>query len=77
MGNITFSGQALKRLEKDAEAGAMEIMFPGTIKEIRLSRELMTALDQMQNHRDLPPSVRAAFGNLYQHYQWQIENDLP
>lgn len=77
MGNITFSGQALKRLEKDAEVGAMEIMFPGTVKEIRLSRELMTALDKMSNHRDLPVDVRAAFGNLYEHYQWQMANDLP
>ena len=74
MGNITFCGQHESRI--DAEAATMELMFPGTVKEIQLSRALMTALDEM-SHTELSKDVRKAFIELYDHYQWQMEQGYP
>jgi hypothetical protein len=75
MGNITFCGQHETRM--DAEAATMELMFPGTVKEIRLSRALMRALDEMTSHTGLSEDVREAFGELYDYYQWQMERGYP
>lgn len=47
------------------------------LKEVRLSRALATAIDGMNDHSDLPDSVRKAFQELYNFYQWQMENNLP
>lgn len=71
MGNITFCGQHETGI--DAE---IELMFPGTVKEIRLSRTLMTALDEM-SHAGLSADVCKAFIDLYNHYQWQMEQGYP
>lgn len=76
MGNLTFCGQVSDR-PLDGEVGAMELMFPSTAKEIELSRALMRALDEMSSHRDLDKNVREAFGELYGHYQWQMEQGYP
>ena len=75
MGNITFCGQHQSRI--DTEAATMELMFPGTAKEIQLSRALMTALDEMTCHTELSKDVRDAFGALYDYYQWQMEQGYP
>lgn len=61
----------------DAETATMELMFPGTSKEIRLSRALMTALDEMSSHKDLSEDARQAFIELYNYYQWQMEQGYP
>ena len=75
MGNLTFSKQIQGRL--DAEVATMEIMFPGTTKEIQLSRALMTALDEMKNFSSLSDDARQAFIELYDYYQWQMEQGYP
>ena len=75
MGNITFCGQHESRL--DAEAATMELMFPGTAKEIQLSRALMTALDEMTFHKELSEDARDAFHELYEYYQWQMQQGYP
>ena len=75
MGDITFCKQMEERL--DAETATMELMFPGSATEIRLSRALMTALDEMPSHTELSKDVRKAFIELYDHYQWQMEQGYP
>mgnify|MGYP005636153897 CR=1 FL=1 len=75
MGNLTYCSYVKDKI--NPETAAMEIMFPGTIKEIQLSRELMTALDSIPSHSSLPDSVRQAFCDLYDHYQYQIDNQMP
>lgn len=75
MGNITFCKQMEQRL--DAETATMELMFPGSAKEIQLSRALMTALDEMSSHKDLSKDVTKAFTELYNYYQWQMEQGYP
>ena len=55
----------------------MELMFPGTAKEIQLSRALMTALDEMSSHRELSEDARDAFHELYEYYQWQMQQGYP
>lgn len=47
------------------------------VKEIRLSRVLATAIDEMTDHTVLPEAVRKAYQELYEFYQWQMENNLP
>jgi len=56
---------------------AVEVHAVGTAKEIKLSRALASAIDQMESHAEFPKNVREAFVELYNHYQWQIERDLP
>jgi hypothetical protein len=81
MGNITYCGQHQSRMEcgtkMDAEVAAMELMFPGTVKEIQLSRALMTALDEMSSHTHFSEDVKQAFTELYFYYQWQMEQGCP
>jgi hypothetical protein len=47
------------------------------VKEVKLSRALATAIDEMNDHSVLPVPVRKAFQELYNFYQWQMENNLP
>lgn len=47
------------------------------VKEVRLSRALATAIDEMPDHSILPESVRKAYQELYDFYQWQISMELP
>ena len=55
-------------MNKDFETHAL-----GTANEIRLSRALMTALDDMPSHKDLSEDVKKAFLELYNYYQYQME----
>ena len=66
-----------KIMDINSEAAAMEIMFPGTHKEIRLSRALMMALDEMGSHKELSEDVLEAYAELYDYYQWQMEQGYP
>ena len=52
-------------------------MIESDLKEKQLSRALANAIDDMKDHTDLPEPVREAFQELYDFYQWQMENDLP
>lgn len=47
------------------------------VREVKLSRALATALDEMPDHSVLPEAVRKAYQELYNFYQWQMENNLP
>ena len=59
-------------MNKDFETHAL-----GTAREIRLSRALMTALDDMPDHKYLSEDVRKAFVELYDYYQQQMEMGAP
>ena len=71
MGNLTYCSYVEDKIS--TETATMEIMFPGTIKEIQLSRALMSALDEIPSHSSFPDNVRQAFCDLYDHYQLQMD----
>jgi len=64
-------------INADAEVATMELMFPSTAKEIKLSRALMTALDNMTSFDGLSIEAKNAFLDLYALYQWQLEQGYP
>lgn len=48
----------------------------GTFKEVQLSRKLVNTIDDILQKSDLtlPLEVVQAYGELKQHYDWQVEN---
>ena len=55
-----------------------EVHSIGTTKEIRLSRELATAIEQLVKQYGvgiIPPAIRKPYERLYEHYTDQIEKE--
>lgn len=55
----------------------MELMFPGTSTEIRLSRALAREIEQVTNQYGnvVPNNVMQAYYKLCDHYKFQMENE--
>jgi hypothetical protein len=55
-----------------------EVLPIGSIKEIKLSRDLSREIDQVlhQFGNVVPQNVMNAFLKLKDHYAWQIESEL-
>lgn len=55
-----------------------EVLPIGTIKELRLSRELVHEIEEVQKQYGgvIPQNVMNIYNKLLQHYAWEIENEM-
>lgn len=55
-----------------------EVLPIGTIKELRLSRELVREIELVQKQYGgvIPQNVMNIYNKLLQHYAWEIENEM-